>query len=160
MCACVCARAACMHALVCVLKDNQERLQKKWTILFVYTAELWRLCSGCCFASCPQAFASSPLSLTKAYPFCLVLALTCHDSVRPKGPPSRAGAPFWSQGGKVSWPPLGPLCLDVNWMLSLVHVLKLLRFQTYCGLQPISLSRWTLGICDKSSQRFLEHWGK
>lgn len=52
----------------------------------------------------------------------------------------------------MSWPPLGPLFLDVNLTFSLVHVLKL-RFQTSCGLQPTSLCRWTLGICDENGQR-------
>lgn len=55
----------------------------------------------------------------------------------------------------VPWPPLGPLFLDVNLTFSLIHVLKLLRFQTSCGLQPTSLCRWTLGICDENGQRLV-----
>lgn len=55
----------------------------------------------------------------------------------------------------MSWPPLGPLFLDMNLTFSLVHTLNLLRFQMYCGLQPISLSWRTLGVCAKNGQKLV-----
>ena len=85
VCVCVCM---CMHTLVCVRKDNQERLQKKWTILFVYTAEQWRLSSVVTLPSVLR-LARSHLSFTKACSFFLVFELICRDSVRPRGPSSR-----------------------------------------------------------------------
>lgn len=129
----MCVRA-CVHACVRPHKDNSERIQKKWTILFVYTAEEWRLCSGGYFPSCSYA-CKFPSELYQSITFCLVLELLQHDPLRLPGPSSRAWVLFGAKERRILTGECPyPMLATYSWMWTGCSVLECLNIVKIPGV--------------------------